>query len=93
MIMRDSILSGLREQKMSHRRSLKVRYFPGGRIADINHYSVLLLMKQPEHIIMHVRTNYAPLKKAKSDCIHHTNITEDHLNAYGLHINGYGTMV
>ena len=78
--MRDSILSGLREQKMSHRTSL-------------NHYSVLLLMKQPEHIIVHVRTNYAPLKKAKSDGIHHTNITEDHLNAYGLHINGYGTMV
>ena len=70
-----------------------IRYFPGALIGDINHYSVLLLMKQPEHIIMHVRTNYAPLKKAKSDCIHHTNITEDHLNAYGLHINGYGTMV
>ena len=28
------------------------------------------------------------LKKAKFYCIHHTNITEDHLNAYGLHING-----
>ena len=32
-------------------------------------------------------------KKPTFDCIHHTNITEDHLNAYGLHINGYGTRV
>ena len=31
------------------------------------------------------------LKKANFDCIHHTNITEDHLNAYGLYINGYDT--
>ena len=33
------------------------------------------------------------LKKANFDRIHHTNITDDHLNAYGLHINGYVTMV
>ena len=33
------------------------------------------------------------LKKAKFHCIHHTNITEDHLNASGLHINGYGRRV
>ena len=127
-----------------NRRPLKVRYFPGARIADMKHYSVLLLMKQPERIILHIGTNDAPfltpenmfkelkelrdfilkflpdvklifstpvirtdksdanennkqftncLKKAKFDCIHHTNITEDHLNAYGLHINGYGTRV
>ena len=33
------------------------------------------------------------LKKAKFECIHHTYITEDHLRAYGLHINGCGTRV
>ena len=33
------------------------------------------------------------LQKAKFDCLHHTNITEDNLNAYGLHISGYGTRV
>ena len=142
--MGESILSGLREHKMSHKRSLKIRYFPGARIADMKHYPVPLLMKQPEHIILHVGTNDAPfltpgnmfkelkelqdfilkflpdvklifstpvirtdksnanennkqftncLKKAKFDCIYHTNITEDHLNAYGLHINRYGTRV
>ena len=31
------------------------------------------------------------LKKARFGCIYHTNIAEDHLNAYGLHINRYGT--
>ena len=33
------------------------------------------------------------LKKAKFHCIHHTNITKDHLNASGLHINGYSRRV
>ena len=33
------------------------------------------------------------LKKAKFGCIYHTNITEDHFNVYGLHINGSGTRV
>ena len=33
------------------------------------------------------------LKKAKFDFINHTNITEDHFSAYGLHINGYGKRV
>ena len=33
------------------------------------------------------------LKEAKFDCIYHTSITEDHLNTYGLHINGHGTRV
>ena len=138
--MGDAVLSGLREHKMSHRRSLKVRYFPGARIADMKHYSVPLLMKQLERIILPVGTNDAPfltleitfkelkelpyfilkflpdvkliflspviktgksnatrnnncLKKAKFDCIHHANITEDHLNAYGVQINGCGTKV
>ena len=45
---------------MSHRRSVKVCYFSGVRIVDKKHYSVPLLMKQPEHIILHIGTNDAP---------------------------------
>ena len=60
LIMGDSILSSLRQHKMSHRRSLKVRYFPGARIADMKHYSVPLLMKQFERIILHIGINDAP---------------------------------
>ena len=54
LIMGDSILSGLRKRKMSHSRFLKVRYFPGARIADMTHYSVPLLTKQPDRIILHI---------------------------------------
>ena len=45
---------------MSHKRSLKFRYFPGARIADMKYHSVPLLMKQPDRIIMHIGTNDAP---------------------------------
>ena len=41
----------------------------------------------------YVTRNNNRLKKAKFDCIHHTKITENHLNAYGLHINWSGTKV
>ena len=51
LIMGDFILSGLRKHKMFHRRSFKVRCFPGARIAD---------MKQPKLIIMHIGTNDPP---------------------------------
>ena len=54
LIMRNSILSGLREGKTSH------SYFLGARIADMKYYSVPLLMKQPERIIYHIGTNDAP---------------------------------
>ena len=58
--MGDSILLGLREHKMSHRRSLKVCYFLGVRIADMKHYTVPLLMKQTQRIILRIGTNDAP---------------------------------
>ena len=45
-----------------NRRPLKVRYFPGARIADMKHYSVPLLRKQPERIILHIGTNDAPFR-------------------------------
>ena len=63
--MGNSILSRLREHKMSHRRFLKVRYFSGTRIPDIKHYSVPLLMKQPERVIPHIGINDAPFLTSK----------------------------
>ena len=42
---------------------------------------------------MQMRTTNNCLRKAKIGCIHHTDITEDHLNAYSLHTNGYGKRV
>ena len=44
----DSIVSGLRESKMSFRRNIKVRFFPGARIQDTYYYLVPLLRKRPD---------------------------------------------
>ena len=57
-------MSGLRESKMSFRRNIKVRFFPGARIQDMYYYLVPLLRKRPDKIILHVGTNDAPHMKA-----------------------------
>ena len=60
----DSILSGLRESKMSKRRLIKVRYFPGARIRDMFFYLVPLLHKKPDKMILHIKTNYSTFYSA-----------------------------
>ena len=60
LIMGDSIVAGLREYKMSNRKSVKVRSFPGARINDMFYYAVPLLRKKPDKIIIHIGTNDAP---------------------------------
>ena len=57
LITGDSILSGVRESKMSKRRLIKVRYFPGARIRDMFFYLVPLLHKNPDKMILHIGTN------------------------------------
>ena len=64
LIVGDSIVSGLRESKMSFRRNIKVRFFPGARMQDMYYYFVPLLRKRPDKIILHVVTNVAPHIKA-----------------------------
>ena len=64
LIVGDSVVSGLRESKMSFRRNIKVRFFPGARIQDMYYYLVPLLRKRPDKIILHVGTNDAPHMKA-----------------------------
>ena len=63
LIVGDSVVSGLRESKMSFRRNIKVRFFPGARIQDMYYYLVPLLRKRPDKIILHVGTNDAPHMK------------------------------
>ena len=60
IIIGDSILSGLRELKMSKRKTIKVRTFPGATIGDIKFFVVLHLRKNPDKIVLHVGTNDAP---------------------------------
>ena len=60
LIVGDSVVSGLRESKMSFRRNIKVRFFPGARIQDMCYYLVPLLRKRTNKVILHVGTNDAP---------------------------------
>ena len=64
LIVGDSVVSGLRESKMSFRRNIKVHFFPGVTIQDMYYYLVALLRKGPDEIILHVCTNDAPHMKA-----------------------------
>ena len=57
-------MPGLRESKMSFRRNIKVRFFPGARIQDMYYYLVLLLRKRADKIIHRVGTNDATHMKA-----------------------------
>ena len=60
LIIDDSILSGLREFKMSKRKTIKVRTFPGATIGDIKFFVVPHLRKNPDKIVLHVGTIDAP---------------------------------
>ena len=60
LIIGDSILSDLREYKMSKRKAIKIRTFPGATIADINLFIILHLRKIPDKIVLHVGTNDSP---------------------------------
>ena len=57
-------MSDLRESKISFRRNIKVRFFPGARIQDIYYYLVPLLRNRPDKIILHIGSNDAPHIKA-----------------------------
>ena len=55
---------------MSRNREIKVRYFPGEEIKDMNYNAILLLEKKPDNIILHLGTNDCPYKSG-------TNILKD----------------
>ena len=53
LIMDDSILSGLREYKMSRSKTIKVLTFPCATINDMKFFAVPLLEKKPDKVIIH----------------------------------------
>ena len=59
LIISNSILSGLRKFKMSKRKTIKVRTFPGANISDIKFFIIPHLRKNPDKIVLHVGTNDA----------------------------------
>ena len=62
LIMGDSTVSCLMENKMSRNRKVKIRFFPGAKIKDMFHYAIPLLEKKPDDVVLHVGTSDAPYK-------------------------------
>ena len=52
LIIGDLILSGLREFKMSKRKTIKLRTFPGATIGDIKFFIIPHLRKKPDKIVL-----------------------------------------
>ena len=67
LIVGDSIVNGLMEEKMSKNRLIKVRSFSGARIEDFYSYLQPLMKKLPSRLIIHAATNNAI--HSDSDCI------------------------
>ena len=57
LIMGDSILSQIREDKLCKKGTIKVRCFPGAKFEDFYHYTIPLINKKPDRIVLHVGTN------------------------------------
>ena len=51
------MVEGIDERRMSSKRVIKVRKFPGATVSDMCHYLILLLEKKAVHVILHVGTN------------------------------------
>ena len=50
------MVAGIDERKMSSKRLIKVRSFPGATCSDMYHYLVPILERKPDHVILHVGT-------------------------------------
>ena len=59
VVFRDSIVAGIDMRKMSSKRLMKVRTFPGATSSDMYHYLVPILEKNPDHVTLHVGRNVA----------------------------------
>ena len=59
LVIGNSMLEGLDERKMSSKRVVKVKKFPGAATDDMYHYLMPLKQKQPDNVILYVGTNNA----------------------------------
>ena len=60
LIIGDSILSQIREDKICKKGTVKVRCFPGAKFEYFYHYAIPLINKKPDRIVLHMGTNNAP---------------------------------
>ena len=59
LIMGDSILSQIREDKLCKKGTIKVHCFPDAKFEDFYHYAILFINKKPDRIVLHMGTNNA----------------------------------
>ena len=55
--MKDSIIAGLREAKLSRKRKVKVRFLPGAKTEELVLHVIRYLNKKPDNIFIHIGTN------------------------------------
>ena len=53
------MINGIDQKKLQKHSNVKVFYFSGARINDMNHHLLPIIAKQPDFLILHVRTNDA----------------------------------
>ena len=58
-IVGDSMVNCIDEKKLQKHGNVKVFYFSGTRINDINHHLMPIVAKRPDYLISHVGTNDA----------------------------------
>ena len=71
--MRDSIITGTDEKRLSKNRLVKVHDFRGATLADISHHIIPILKKQLDVIILHVEANGSvcrTLREILDDLLH-----------------------
>ena len=60
VIVGDSIISAIIEERINKKdRPVKVRNFLVATVADIEHYLIPVIQKQPDNVVLHVGTNDA----------------------------------
>ena len=60
VIVGDSIISAIIEEKINKKdRPVKVRNFLVATVADMEHYLIPVIQKQPDNVVLHVGTNDA----------------------------------
>ena len=88
LTMRNSILLGLREYKMSRRKTIKVRMVPSAKVI----ISSPVIRVDKANFDINNKKFISLLNSTCWDCINHENFGESHLNEYGLHINRAGSI-
>ena len=60
VIVGDSIISAIIEERINKKdRPVKVRNFLVATVADMKHYLIPVIQKQPDNVVLHVGTNDA----------------------------------